>query len=296
MQFRIKKKVMYLMPILEERPDHNRQKKLAVINDFCGFGRCSLAVELPIISAMGVQCCPLPTAIFSNHTGFPSFFHTDYTQHFSDYAEEWKKLGLTFRGIATGFLGSARQIDLVREFLDRFCTEGTKVLVDPVMGDYGKLYPTYTPELANRMHELVPYAHILTPNLTEACILTGKCYREDMGEDELFALCQELSEQGPEKVVISGISRENRLGNFIYQRGEEPALLWTEKLGGNRSGTGDVFCAVLAADMVNGVLFRQSVEKAAGFISTAIQKTIALGIPNTDGLAIEECLLELAKF
>lgn len=283
------------MPNTGERPDHNRQKKLAVINDFCGFGRCSLAVELPIISAMGVQCCPLPTAIFSNHTGFPTFFHTDYTDHFEEYAEEWEKLGLEFRGIATGFLGSARQIDLVREFLDRFRTENTQVLVDPVMGDYGKLYPTYTPELAGRMHELIPYAHILTPNLTEACILTGETYREDMEEGELLALCQKLSDQGPDKVVISGINRGNRLGNFVYQRGEKPAFLWTEKLGGNRSGTGDVFCAILAADMVNGVPFFPSVEKAAKFISTAIQKTIDLGIPNTDGLAIEECLLELAK-
>lgn len=274
-------------------PDHNRQKKIAVINDFCGFGRCSLAVELPIISAMGVQCCPLPTSIFSNHTGFPSFFYTDYTSHMAEYSREWEKLDLRFQGIATGFLGSAEQIGLVKEFLEKFKTEGTQVIVDPVMGDYGKLYPTYSPELAGRMHELLPYADILTPNLTEACILTGADYQEDMGEEQLLALCQKLSDQGPEKVVISGLNRGDGLCNFVYQRGEEPAQVWSEKVGGNRSGTGDVFCAVLAADMVNGVPFRQSVERAARYITKTIRRTVELGIPPTDGIAIEEYLWQL---
>lgn len=274
-------------------PDHNRQKKVAVINDFCGFGRCSLAVELPIISAMGVQCCPLPTSVFSNHTGFPSFFCTDYTSHMEEYSREWEKLDLRFQGIATGFLGSAEQIGLVKNFLKRFKTEGTLVIVDPVMGDYGKLYPTYSQELAGRMHELLPYADLLTPNLTEACILAGEPYQEDMGEEQLLALCGKLSRQGPEKVVISGLTRDGGLCNFVYQRGEKPTQVWTEKVGGNRSGTGDVFCAVLAADMVNGVPFRQSVEKAVRYITKTIRRTVEMGIPPTDGIAIEEYLYQL---
>ena len=146
---------------MQQQTSHNRQKKLAVINDFCGFGRCSIAVALPIISAMHIQCCPLPTAIFSDHTGFESFFCEDFTEHMPAYSREWEKLGLTFDGAATGFLGSARQIDIVKEFLTRFKTKRTKVLVDPVMGDYGKLYPTYTQELAGRMHELLRFADLL---------------------------------------------------------------------------------------------------------------------------------------
>ena len=148
--------------------DHNHQKKIAVINDFSGFGRCSIAVALPIISAMRIQCCPLPTAIFSDHTGFDSFYMTDFTEHMEPYADEWAKLDLHFNGIATGFLGSVRQIDIVEHFLRRFDRDGTTVLVDPVMGDYGALYPTYTQELAKNMARLVRYADILTPNLTEA--------------------------------------------------------------------------------------------------------------------------------
>ena len=210
---------------MQQTASHNRQKKLAVINDFCGFGRCSIAVALPIISAMHIQCCPLPTAIFSDHTGFESFFCEDFTEHMPAYAGEWEKLGLHFDGIATGFLGSARQIDIVKDFLARFKGEHTKVLVDPVMGDYGKLYPTYTPELAGRMHELLRFADLLTPNLTEACILTNTPYREDFTERELTALCERLLESGPQEIVISGIHLGDDLGNFVYSQGENKHAL-----------------------------------------------------------------------
>jgi pyridoxine kinase len=275
------------------QPNHNRQKKIALINDFCGFGRCSIAVELPIISAMKVQCCPLPTAVFSDHTGFPSFFYTDYTDHMEEYAAEWKKLQLRFDGISTGFLGSEEQIAIVQRFLEEFKTADTQVLVDPVMGDYGKLYPTYGAGLAARMHELVPYADLLTPNLTEACILTDTPYRENLNESELTHLCNLLHDQGPEKVVISGISRDGMLGNFVSQRGTPPKLLWSEQVGGYRSGTGDVFSAILAADLVNGVPLEESVEKAARFIAKTIRRTVEMGIPATDGICIEECLGDL---
>lgn len=157
---------------------HNNQKKIAVINDFSGFGRCSIAVSLPIISAMKIQCCPVPTSIFSNHTGFDSYFFEDYTDKMRPYIAEWRKLDLHFNGICTGFLGSEAQIGIVGDFLQEFGGEGTIVLIDPVMGDYGKPYPTYTMEMCLEMKKLVHYADILTPNLTEACILTDTPYKE----------------------------------------------------------------------------------------------------------------------
>ena len=279
---------------MQQQTSHNRQKKLAVINDFCGFGRCSIAVALPIISAMHIQCCPLPTAIFSDHTGFESFFCEDFTEHMPAYSREWEKLGLTFDGAATGFLGSARQIDIVKEFLTRFKTKRTKVLVDPVMGDYGKLYPTYTPELAGRMHELLRFADLLTPNLTEACILTNTPYREDFTEREMTALCERLSESGPQEIVISGIHLGDDLGNFVYSQGET-AMLCAHRVGGYRSGTGDVFGAILAADLVNGVPLEASVRKAADFITKTILYTQKLGVPDTDGICFEEYVWELGQ-
>ena len=163
---------------------HNRQKKIAVINDISGFGKCSVTAALPIISAMGVQCCPLPTAILSNHTEYPSYSFFDYTEHMENYMKEWKKLDLRFSGICTGFLGSERQIEIVEEFLSMFQEKETKVIVDPIMGDAGKTYETYTDELCERMHRLVEHADIITPNVTEACILTNTAYRNDFSVED----------------------------------------------------------------------------------------------------------------
>ena len=132
---------------------HNRQKKIAVINDLCGFGKCSISVSLPVISAMKIQCCPLPTAIFSDHTGFESFYSTDFTEHMEPYMDEWAKLGLRFNGILTGFLGSVTQIETVKRFMRLFKTDECCVVIDPVMGDNGKLYPTYPESLALKMRE-----------------------------------------------------------------------------------------------------------------------------------------------
>ncbi len=272
---------------------HNRQKKIAVINDFSGFGRCSIAASLPIISAMKIQCCPLPTSIFSNHTGFDSFYYTDYTDHMDAYIDEWVKLGLNFHGVLTGFLGSPEQIRIVKRFLELFKKKDNITVIDPVMGDYGKLYPTYSPLLAEQMRTLVPYADILTPNLTEACILTGTEYKCDMNEKELEWLCKKLSEMGPKKIVISGLERGDDLENFIYEAGKAPQTIREHKVGPCRSGTGDVFSSIIAADAVNGVDFISSVRHASSFIAKVLRRTVELDLPKTDGICFEEYLTEI---
>lgn len=274
---------------------HNRQKKIAVINDFCGFGRCSIAASLPIISALKIQCCPLPTSIFSNHTGFESFFYTDYTAHMQRYMQEWEKLDLQFHGILTGFLGSPEQIQIVKQFLARFKTDSNITVIDPVMGDYGRLYPTYSPRLAEQMCSLVPYADILTPNLTEACILTETAYDPDMDEARLETLCQKLSAMGPKKVVISGLSRGEDLENFIYEEGNQPHIVREHKVGPCRSGTGDVFSSIIAADAVNGKDFTSAVRHASSFIAKVLRRTVEMGLPDTDGICFEEYLTEIQK-
>ena len=272
------------------------QKKLAVINDISGFGRCSITVSLPIVSYLGVQCCPVPTSVFSNHTGYPQFFFDDYTDRMPEYIDNWKKLGLTFEGIATGFLGSARQIQIVKEFIREFSKEDTQIIIDPVMGDYGKLYPTYTEELCQEMKKLVSHADIVTPNLTECCKLTDMSYK-DTGwkKKELYNMAEKLSEQGPEKVVITGIRQGEFIANYIYEKGKEPKLIRTHKVGTERSGTGDVFAAVIAADSINGVPFDKSVKKASGFVKKCILKSIELDIPRTDGVCFEEILYQLKR-
>ena len=272
---------------------HNNQKKIALINDFTGFGRCSIAVELPIISTLTVQCCPLPTSIFSNHTGFDSYFFDDYTDRMERYVEEWKKLDLSFNGICSGFLGSSRQISIVKDFIKEFKTDDTIVVVDPVMGDYGKIYSTYTDEMCGLMKELVAGADIITPNITESCILTDTPYSDMLYEKDIVELAEKLSMMGPEKVVITGIVQGTFISNYCYEREKEGYFVKALKIGAQRSGTGDIFTSIIAADAVNGVDFHKSVKKASSFIKKCIMKSIELDIPLTDGVCFEELLYSL---
>lgn len=274
--------------------EHNHQKKIAVINDLSGFGRSSLSVQIPVISAMHIQCCPVPTAIFTCHTGFHDFHFMDNTEGMKNTIHDWKSIDLQFEGISTGYLGEAKQIDLVIEFLKAFKTEKTTILVDPVMGDYGKLYPSYSEELANRIKELVPYADVLTPNLTEACILTNREYTRTPNTDELKAIVKELHALGPKKIVISGLEDDYSLENFVSEEGHEPIFIHTDRVGKNRSGTGDVFSSVILGSLVRGYSFRESVQKAVNFIHDTLVTTKEMNIPLTDGICIEEHLQDLA--
>lgn len=272
---------------------HNNQKKIAVINDFSGFGRCSIAVALPIISTLKIQCCPLPTSIFSNHTGFDSFFFDDYTDKMPLYINEWKKLGLQFDGITSGFLGSKKQIEIVTQFLKDFKTKENIIIVDPVMGDYGKIYATYTKEMCEEMKKLVQYADIITPNITELCILTDTPYQEKWKISELEKMTEELAEKGPEKIVVTGIVQKEFIANFCYEKGKSPKILRCHRVGTQRSGTGDIFSSIIAADAVNQVPFDKSVKKASNFIKKCILKSIEMDIPVTDGVCFEELLQTL---
>lgn len=275
---------------------HNNQKKIAVINDLSGFGRCSIAVSMPIISYMGIQCCPVPTSIFSNHTGFEQFYFDDYTEHMQEYVDKWKLLDLHFEGIMVGFLGSKQQIDIVHKFIDDFKDEHTAVIIDPAMGENGKPYPTYTPQMCEEMKRLVRYADVITPNMTECCILTDTPYRENgWRREELYAMADKLLKTGAKKAAISGVRMGRYVGNVIAQQGREPKLIKTEKIGEYRSGTGDIYSAIIASDNVNGVEFQTSVRKAADFVKRALVATDRLSIPPTDGLAFEEVLYTLKR-
>lgn len=273
--------------------DHNRQKKIAIINDMSGFGRCSISVELPIISHMKIQCCPIPTSVFSNHTGYESFYFEDFTEHMIPYIEEWKKLNLKFEGICSGFLGSSKQIEIVRNFFRYFKSQNTIVIVDPIMGDDGIPYATYTEEMCRQMKHLIPYADIITPNLTEACILTGTPYKTRWKLKELKTLTEKLEAMGPSKIVITGIPQGSYVANYCYETGREPSIIKTHKVGTSRCGTGDIFSSIIAADAVNGVEFYTSVRKASLFIKKCILKSIELDIPLTDGVCFEEILHRL---
>ena len=273
------------------------QKKIALINDITGFGRCSIAVMAPVVSAMKIQAVAVPTAILSTHTQFPEYYFDDYTPKMRDYIQTYKNLDMSFDAIATGFLGSEEQVDIVIDFIRTFKKPGVFTLVDPVMGDDGLLYKTYTPALSEKMKGLVRYADILTPNLTELCALTGTEYRDgNFNNTELENLCQQLSAQGPEHIVVTGIHCEDRqITNFVYSKGEKPKTVLVDRIGGDRSGTGDVISAVIAGMYLNGHDFYDSVKRSAEFASKCVAYCEEQHVPTHWGLSVEMFLRDLME-
>jgi len=273
------------------------QKKIALINDVTGFGRCSIAVMAPIVSAMKIQAVTVPTAILSTHTQFPVYYFDDYTPKMKDYIQTYKDLNLTFDAIATGFLGSEAQVDIVIDFIETFNTGSSFVLVDPVMGDYGQLYKTYTPSLANKMKELVQHADIITPNLTELCTLLDREYPgEKVTLEMLEDLCGNLAEQGPEHIVVTGIPFNKRqLLNYIYNRGGDHQIVMVDRIGGDRTGTGDAISAIIAGMYMNGYSIYDAARKAADFVSRCIRYSEENNIPNHWGLCFEMFLKDLIE-
>lgn len=271
-----------------------KQKRMAVINDFSGFGRCSLSVSIPIISAMKVQCCSVLTSIFSNHTGYGTYFFDDYTEKMKSYYSEWKKLKLEFDGIYTGFLGSEKQVETVLDFLMQFTNENTKVIIDPVMGDNGITYSTINKNLCENIRELIPKADIITPNITEACILADKPYIDGIHQPEEFIdIAEILLKLGCGNVVITGIDSGSHICNLICSSSGKNSIVSIRKKSGARAGTGDVFASVIAGDAVNGIPLDISVKKAAEFVAKAIDISDKRNVPEQDGICFEDVLSEL---
>ena len=293
--------------------DKNAQKggdfvpRLAMINDIAGFGRCSTTVSLPVISVMKVQVCPVPTSVLSNHLGFPLCHFDDYTSHMRDYIKVWNELGLTFDGLYCGFLGNEEQIDIVREFVEMF--RPPLFLLDPVMGDHGRAYSSITETHVQKMKELLPLADIITPNITEACLLTGTPWKDrEWTMPELSGLCERLADICQQEsvssgeasvgtvssasIVITGIRQGDSLVNFLWDDGVYTTYA-TPIAGASRPGTGDIFASILAADAVRGETLLTSVQKAANFVGLCIAGSEKAGTPVQEGVVFEKYLAAL---
>ena len=293
--------------------DRNAQRggdfvpRLAMINDIAGFGRCSTTVSLPVISVMKVQVCPVPTSVLSNHLGFPLCHFDDYTSHMRDYIKVWGELGLTFDGLYCGFLGNEEQIDIVREFVEMF--RPPLFLLDPVMGDHGRAYSSITETHVQKMKELLPLADIITPNITEACLLTGTPWKDrEWTMPELSGLCERLADICQQEsvssgeasvgtvssasIVITGIRQGDSLVNFLWDDGVYTTVS-TPIAGASRPGTGDIFASILAADAVRGETLLTSVQKAANFVGLCIAGSEKAGTPVQEGVVFEKYLAAL---
>lgn len=281
--------------------------RLAMINDIAGFGRCSTTVSLPVISVMKVQVCPVPTSVLSNHLGFPLCHFDDYTCHMRDYIKVWSELGLTFDGLYCGFLGNEEQIDIVREFVEMF--RPPLFLLDPVMGDHGRAYSSITETHVQKMKALLPLADIITPNITEACLLTGTPWKDgEWTMQELSGLCERLADICQQEsvssgeasvgtvssasIVITGIRQGDSLVNFLWDDGVYTTVS-TPIAGASRPGTGDIFASILAADAVRGETLLTSVQKAANFVGLCIAGSEKAGTPVQEGVVFEKYLAAL---
>ncbi len=335
--------------------------KLALVNDLTGYGRCSLTTAIPIVSQLGVQCCPVPTTIFSNHTGYPAWHMTDYTAELPAYLEAWKNLGVSFDGILTGFLGSQAQADIIRQFLADFKKGTTLYILDPAMGDNGRAYATCGVQIQESMRALAALADVVTPNVTEACLLTGTAYRPDFTRGDYLQMAGKLLDMGPRQVVITGIPCGSCVGNLCVTdiaalsarsstetdacapadncRSEASGkaestilstLLRTKKVPQSRHGTGDIFAAILAAELVKtaaegtsmlkktstitgekSFLLQETptgadkkaspqhealtaaVRKASGFVRKCLLVSDAASVPEPEGVCFEKILYQL---
>lgn len=267
---------------------------VAAIHDMSGFGRCSLTVAIPILSAMGVQCCPLPTAFLSTHTGgFEGFTFLDMTDEMPKVADHWASLGLTFQAIYSGFLGSARQIGIVEDFIRRFRRPDTVVVIDPVMGDYGRVYQTYTAAMCDGMARLAELADVITPNLTEAALLLGQPYDAlPAGEAGLRQITERLSLEGRRSVVLTGASlAPGQTGAVCYDaRTGRTQVVQTAYIAHEFHGTGDVFASVLTGALVRGSALADAAGQAAEFVRACAQRTAAENLPMREGVDFEPLL------
>lgn len=268
---------------------------VAVINDLSGFGRCSLTTALPILAVMGLQACPLPTAILSNHTGYASCYFKDFTSDMEPYFAQWQKLNLQFSGVFTGFLGSAKQADIVSGIIRSVKQQEEKplVLVDPVMGDNGQPYSTCDADLCGQMKKLAKQADVITPNLTEACLLLDKSYcGERIDEAQALALVKELAGLCSGCIVLTGVrSKPGALANLAYDVAEN-RFYWVEEpmVEPAFAGAGDVFSAVLGGALLHGMDLRSALEKAAFFVYLAAKNTAEAGGAVQDGINFEPYL------
>ena len=272
------------------------QPRIAAINDLSGFGRCSLTVILPVLAAAGMEVCPLPTAVLSSHNGFPDRTFCDLTGQLLPAAEQWRRLGLRFDAIYSGFLGSVQQIDIVRNIFSMLSGGETLRFVDPVMGDNGRLYSCYSAVMAEKMKKLVACADVVVPNLTEAALLLGEEPVLEPTEEQTQQMLHRLGELGPRLTVLTGVRRGGRIGAAVYDRGTSRiGYALADSIDGSFHGTGDLFAAVMLAALLRGESPQTAAGTAAGFVSRTIRATQEAGTDPRFGVRFEPLLPELMR-
>lgn len=282
-------------------------KRIITIQDISCVGKCSLTVALPIISAMGVEACVLPTAVLSTHTAFKGFTFRDLTSDIKPICDHWKNEKIHFDAIYTGYLGSFEQLDLMHKLIDDFGSADTMTIVDPCMADNGKLYPGFTQEFAFAMSKLCGKANVIVPNLTEASYMLGIEYKESgYDEDYIKQILKDLAKFGAQKIVLKGIEfSENqktikgvkgKIGIASYDsQKDEFKWYFHKKMPQSFHGTGDVFASVLTGALMRGKTLEQSYKLAADYVVESIKETMSHADYNWYGVDFEAAMPYLIK-
>ena len=254
-----------------------KMKRVASIQDISCLGRCSLTAALPVLSAMAVECAVIPTAVLSTHTEFDGFISHDLTDHIYPVAQHWKSQGLHFDAFYTGYMASPQQAEQICAAYDLLREENTMFFVDPAMADHGKLYPTFDEDFPQSMAKVCRRADVLLPNLTEACLLTGTDYREDYDEAYIRTLLRRLTDLGPRRAVITGVSfTPSQLGAMSYDREKDQYFSYfNDKMNVHYSGTGDIFASTTVGGVMRGLSLEEAMTLAVDFTLHCLQITCA---------------------
>ena len=272
--------------------------KVAAIHDLSGFGRTSLTVALPILSSMKIQVLPLPTAVLSTHSEYPDFKFVDLTDCMTGFIKHWKNLNIRLDAIYSGFLGSEKQVEIVKNMVKIFSNDDLLVVVDPVLGDDGELYlPFQKTGIVKKMKLLIKDANIITPNLTEAALLLDEKCNIEISEKEVVSWAKELSKRGPEKVIITSVPEKNKKYTSVIAYNSEDKRCWKvtcDYLPAKYPGTGDAFTSVVVGGLLQKDSLPLAIDRAVQFVSLGIRATFGHSYDPLEGFLFEKILDSLS--
>lgn len=271
-------------------------KRIITLQDISCVGRCSITIALPVISAMGVECGILPTAVLSTHTLFKSFTCKDLSDQITPISDAWEKEQIDFDGIYTGYLASEQQCNQVCDFFDRFQNNHNLILVDPAMADHGKLYPAFDDNFPGQMAKVCAKADIIVPNITEACLLTGTPYETSYDKTYIHNLLDKLLQLGCKTAVITGVSyEEDKLGVVYLGKDGKEFSYFTKRCAQNYHGTGDLYSATVLGGLMRGLDLGKALTLAADFVVTCIEATTKSKDSKWYGVEFESQISTLCK-
>ncbi len=271
-------------------------KRIVTIQDISCFGKCSITVALPLVSAMGIECSILPTSILSTHTGgFEGFTFRDLSDDIPKIAEHWKKYNIEFDTIYTGYLGTPLQIDYVIDFIKKFRSDNNLVFVDPAMADKGKMYAGFDADFPCHMARLCSIADIVVPNITEACFLTNTPYKEEYDEKYIMELLKKLTDAGAKRAVITSVSfKKSTQGAYFYDKATNEYYYYcTGNIDAAFHGTGDTFASVFVGALTKGINYKSALKIAVDFTVLCINSTLPERDIHPYGVKFEECIPSL---